>query len=146
MTDYGDYINGFVERTAKGEYQGQLSVEGIDLSPIQGQYFKKDNDVYCFIKRRPIMEYSIEQGKYITRERKPQVLIYMKKQVGNDGVVEYKGEFMFMRFRFSIVGVWDKILGRDTKHQRLNLFVERLPMSEQTLLNSINERKRNDKE
>ena len=69
----------------------------------------------------------------------------MKKQVGQDGVIEYKGEFMFMRFRFSIVGVWDKILGRDTNRQRLNLFVERLPMSEQTLLNSINERKRNDK-
>lgn len=145
MNDYGDYINGHVERTAKGEYTGRLSVEGIDLSPIQAQYFKKDGDIYCFIKRRPIMEYSMEQGKYITRERKPQLLIYMKKQVGTDGVVEYKGEFMFMRFRFSIVGVWDKILGRDTNLQRLNLFVERLPMSEQTLLNSINERKRNDK-
>ena len=71
MNDYGDYINGHVERTAKGEYTGRLSVEGIDLSPIQAQYFKKDGDIYCFIKRRPIMEYSIEQGKYITRERKP---------------------------------------------------------------------------
>ena len=56
MNDYGDYINGHVERTAKGEYTGRLSVEGIDLSPIQAQYFKKDGDIYCFIKRRPIME------------------------------------------------------------------------------------------
>ena len=75
MNDYGGYINGHVERTSKGEYTGRLSVEGIDLSPIQAQYFKKDGDIYCFIKRRPIMEYSMEQGKYITRERKPKLLI-----------------------------------------------------------------------
>jgi hypothetical protein len=45
-----------------------------------------------------------------------------------------------LRFRYSIVGVWDNILGKDK--QRLNLFVERLPMSQQTIVNRINERKR----
>jgi hypothetical protein len=35
--------------------------------------------------------------------------------------------------------VWDKILGNEK--QRLNLFVERLPMSQQTIVNSINEQK-----
>ena len=141
--DYGDYVNGYIERNGKGEYLGRLKVEGIDLSPIEAQYFKKDGDLYCFIKRRPIMEYNIEQDRYVTRERKPQIAIYMKKQIGDSNVVEYKGEFMFMRFRFSIVGVWDKVLGNDQKYQRLNLYVERLPQSEQTILNSINERNRN---
>ena len=47
-----------------------------------------------------------------------------------------------MRFRFKIEGVWDSVLGMDKKH-RLNLFIERLHMSEQTIINSINERKRN---
>jgi hypothetical protein len=55
--------------------------------------------------------------------------------------VAYKGEFAFMRFRFSITGVWDKVLGKDK--QRLNLFVERLPLPEQTIINSINEAKKN---
>ena len=46
---------------------------------------------------------------------------------------------MFLRFKYSIVGVWDNVFGKDK--QRLNLFVERLPMSEQTIINSNNERK-----
>lgn len=135
--DYGDYVNGHVQREANGEYKGQLTVEGIDLSPIEAQFFKKDGDIYCFIKRKPIMEYDHTTESYRTRERRPPLQIYLKKQLDGD-VVEYKGEFMFMRFKFGIVGVWDKILGKD-KH-RLNLYVERLPLSEQTLLNSINER------
>ena len=87
------------------------------------------------------MEYSFERQEYINRERRPRLDIYMKKQVDGDGVVAYKGEFMFMRFKFSITGVWDSILGKDTR-QRLNLYVERLPLSQQTLLQSINDRKR----
>ena len=140
MFDYGDYVNGHIERTAQGGYYGQLTVEGIDLSPIEAQFFKKDGDIYLFIKRRPIMEYDDVFESYRTRERKPELQIYMKKQVSSDGVVAYAGEFMFMRFKFKIEGVWDKILGKE-KH-RLNLYVERLPLSEQTLLKSINERKR----
>jgi hypothetical protein len=45
-----------------------------------------------------------------------------------------------MRFKYSITGVWDKILGNDK--QRLNLFVERLPLTQQTIINSINESKK----
>ena len=137
--DYGDYINGFVQRESHGEYRGQLSVEGIDLSPIEAQYFKKDGSTYLFIKRKPIMVYDTETCSYRNRERKPNVEIYMKKQIDGD-TVAFKGDFMFMRFKFNIVGVWDKILGKD--NHRLNLYVERLPMSEQTLLRSINERKK----
>jgi len=135
MTDYDSYVNGYIERAKDGYYVGSLRVEGVNLSPIEGQYFKKDNEVYLFIKRRPIMEYNYERDSFITRERTPQVLIYMKKQVNNDGVVAYKGEFMFMRFKFHIEGIWDKILGNDMK--RLNLYVERAPIQEQTLLQNI---------
>ena len=140
MQDYGDYINGHIERVAQGGYSGQLTVEGIDLSPIEAQFFKKDGDIFCFIKRKPIMQYNHETQSYSTRERKPALQIYMKKQINPDGVVAFAGDFMFMRFKFKIEGVWDKILGKE-KH-RLNLFVERLPLSEQTLLRSINEKKR----
>lgn len=84
------------------------------------------------------MEFNYAEQRYITRERRPQVPIYMKKQVDSDGVVAFKGDFMFMRFKFNIVGVWDAILGKETN--RLNLYVERAPRNEQTLLQSINER------
>ena len=140
MNDYDGYVNGYIERTPYKSYEGVLTVEGINLSPIEGQFFKKGNDVYLFIKRKPIMEYNIESNSYETRERKPQLLVYMKKQVDGDGVVAYKGDFMFMRFKFNIVGVWDKILGKE--RTRLNLFVERAPMSEQTILKSIAEKKK----
>ena len=141
MGIYDDYINGYVERQEGGFYGGNLTVEGINLSPVEAVYFRKDGENYLWIKRKPIMEYDFESQKYTTRARKPSIDIYLKKQLGGDGVVAYKGEFMFMRFKFSIEGVWDKILGKDTR-QRLNLYVERLPLSQQTLLNSINERKR----
>ena len=140
MNDYDGYVNGHIERTAGGDYTGTLTVEGINLSPIEGQYFKKDGDTYLFIKRRPIMEYDYDKGCYNTRERKPSLLIYLKKVVGGDGVVAYKGSFMFMRFKFNVEGVWDAILGKE--RNRLNLFVERAPMSEQLLLKSVAEKRK----
>lgn len=139
--DYNDgYVNGYIERNGYGKYTGALTVDGINLSPIEGQYFKKDGETFLFIKRRPKMEYDVDKCEYVTRERKPTVLIYLKKQVGSDGVVVYKGDFMFMRFKFNIEGVWDAILGKE--RNRLNLFVERAPRQDQTLLQSIIERKR----
>lgn len=140
MNDYDGYVNGHIERDSYGNYTGMLTVEGINLSPLEGQYFKKDGDTYLYMKRKPIMEYDYDLGKYNQRERRPQVQIYMKKQVDGDGVVAYKGDFMFMRFKFIITGVWDAILGKE--RNRLNLFVERAPRNEQTLLQSIVERKK----
>lgn len=136
------YVNGFIERQQGGIYGGSLSVHGIDLSPIEATFFKKDDDSYLWLKRAPIMEYDFDTQQYSSRNRKPYFEAYLKKTV-DDSVVAYRGEFMFMRFKFSAVGVWDSIFGMDK--QRLNLFVERLPVSEQTLLKDINERKRNDK-
>lgn len=140
MSDYDGYVNGHIERDSYGNYTGMLTVEGINLSPLEGQYFKKDGETYLYMKRKPIMEYDYDLGKYNQRERRPQVQIYMKKQVDGDGVVAYKGDFMFMRFKFIITGVWDAILGKE--RNRLNLFVERAPRNEQTLLQSIVERKK----
>ena len=140
MIDLGDYINGHIERKSGGRYEGQIIVDGVDLSPIEATYFVQDHKNYIWIRRKPIMEFDIERQQYITRRRKPDFECYLEKQV-NGGVVEYKGVFTFLRFRYSMVGVWDRILGKDL--QRLNLYVERLPLKEQTILKGINERKRN---
>lgn len=141
MANEFGYINGFVERKTGGGYEGHISIERIDLSPLECVFFKDENgDNYLWLKRKPIMDYDFATQSYTTRKRKPHFEAYLKKQMDDDGVVAYKGEFVFMRFKFSIIGIWDVVLGSDLKHQRLNLFVERLPLSQQTILNSINER------
>jgi hypothetical protein len=136
------YTNGYIQRTKSGACEGVVSVEGIDLSPISAVFFKKDADNYLWLKRKKVLEYDDRSKSYKEREAQPLWECYLKKQSDKD-TIAYKGEFVFMRFRFSITGVWDTILGMDKKH-RLNLFIERLPLSEQTIINSINERKRND--
>lgn len=139
------YVNGYIERKSKGVYLGSLSIEGIDISPITGVYFKQDNENYLWLKRQKILEYDDNTMVYKERDARPKWECYLKKQLDNNAVA-YKGEFYFLRFRFSIVGMWDNILGVDDKHQRLNLFVERLPMTQQTIINSINKRKRDEQE
>lgn len=137
-----DYVNGYIQRTQKGTFEGVVSIEGITLPSITGVYFKDDDENYLWLRRKKVLEYDFESQTYKEREAKPQFEAYLKKQLDGD-TVAYKGEFFFMRFKFRIIGVWDKILGHDK--QRLNLFVERLPQSEQTIINSINETKRNKK-
>jgi len=143
--EYGEYVNGFVERKHSGVYEGVLRVDGVDISPIQGVYFTNNdtNNKCLWLKRKPIMEYDIESQAYRTRKRKPDFECYLEKQVSTN-TVAYKGTFTFFRFRYSIVGVWDAVLGKD--RQRLNLFVERLPMQEQTILKGINERNKKNAE
>lgn len=142
MSDF-DYINGFVERKHDGKYDGSITIDGVCLDAIEGVYFKENGKNYLWLKRKPIMEYDMETGGYRTRPRKPTWEAYLEKQIDKD-VVAYKGVFTFLRWRYSIVGVWDKILGVDK--QRLNLFVERLPMNEQTILKKVNERKMNNEQ
>ena len=138
-----DYINGYVERKNDGTYGGSLTIEGITLQGgITAVYFKDEGESYLWLRRKKVLEYDFESQTYKERDAKPQFEAYLKKQIDNNAVA-YKGEFIFMRFKFSITGVWDKILGNDK--QRLNLYVERLPHSQQTIINSINKARKNKK-
>lgn len=136
-----DYINGYIQRSQGGSYDGKITIEGILLPAIYAVFFKDNGENYLWLKRKKVLDYDFESQTYKEREAKPQFEAYLKKQLEGE-TVAYKGEFIFMRFKFSITGVWDRILGKEK--QRLNLFVERLPMSQQTIINSINQLKRND--
>jgi hypothetical protein len=136
---YNNYLNGYIERRSGGRYEGVLTIEGIDLSPIYGVYFKEDGKSYLWIRRKPLLEYDNKSETYKERQRQPRWEIYLQKQV-DENTVAYKGVCTFFRFRYSVVGIWDRVLGKDK--QRLNLFVERLPMNQQTIINGINERNR----
>ena len=136
----GDYISGYIERGTGGTYQGVIAIDGITIPNLIGQYFKNNGDTYLWLKRRKMLEYDQSTMSYHERESRPQLEIYLKKQLDNNAVA-FKGEFMFMHFAYSIKGIWDAVLGME-KQRRLNLYVERLPMNKQTVINSINERKR----
>ncbi len=136
-----DYSNGYVERKAGGLCEGELTIEGITLSPIEGTYFKEDLQQYLWLKRKPILEYDEETMTYKKRQRQPKWEAYLKK-CSDSSQVAYRGEFIFFKFCFTIVGIWDAVLGKDK--QRLNFFIERMPTTQQTIINAINERKKRD--
>jgi len=136
-------INGFIERKAGGTFEGTIKVWGVDLSPIQGVLFKDGGKNYLWLKRKDKLVYDSEQQKYDTKKREPRWEAYLEKQFDENNVIAYKGEFYFMRFRFSVVGIWDSVLGM--QKNRLNLFVERLPMEKQDIIRKINERNSNEK-
>jgi hypothetical protein len=133
-------MNSYLERKHGGRYEGALEVDGVNLSPIEGTYFKERNRTYLWIKRKPVLEYDDKTKLYRRRDSVPKCEIYMEKQ--NDGVVAYKGKFFFLRIKYLITGVWDGVLG--TSDERLNLYVERLPKNEQTVINAISDRNRNE--
>ena len=141
MVDNG-YVNGFLERKSNGEYQGNLTIDGVNISPIIGQYFKQDNEVYLWLRRKNILEYDDISMSYNEKDVQPRWECYLKKQVDKN-MIAYKGTFFFMRFSFEIIGIWDRVLGND-KHHRLNLYVDRLPMAQQSIINNINKRKRDE--
>lgn len=125
--------NGYIERS-KGGYVGELNIDGVDISPVVGVYFKDNGTHWLWLKRKKILEYSFETESYKTREPKPLFETYLRKQKPTDDIA-YKGEFVFFKFKYSIYGIWDK---QDNKKDRLNLFVERLPMGKQDILNKLN--------
>lgn len=136
MLDYkGDYISGYLERTKEGKYEGELYCEGISLSPICGVLFKKEGKTYLWLKRKDILVYDAQEQRYIKRKREPRWEAYLEKQL-DQASIAYKGKFSLMRFRFSITGIWDRVFGRT--NERLNFFVERLPMNEQDIINGYN--------
>jgi len=134
LDDYG-YTNGYIQRLQGGKYEGSITIEGIQLPAIVGVYFQKDGKTYLWLKRKKVIEYDYDTQTFTERDSRPRWEAYLEKQMDGN-TVAFKGEFTFLRFRFSIVGVWDAILGRD--NQRLNLYVERLPMNKQTIINAIN--------
>ena len=136
-----EYINGYIERKKNGQYLGEITIDGVDLGNIECISFKEDGKVYLWLKRTQILEYDNNTKSFRKRYKEPRWEAYLEKQASN-GVVAYKGEFAFLRFKYEIIGVWDKIFG--VEKQRLNLYVERLPQSKQTIINSINERRRRD--
>ena len=134
-----EYINGYIERHRGGKQKGVLRIERIDLSPIEGRYFtNSDGRKMLWLKRTPMLVYDDVLDKYERREKKPMWEAYLFKQQ-NSGDIAYRGEFVFLRFRFSIVGIWDKVL---TDKFRLNLFVERMPMKAQNIIKKIAETKK----
>lgn len=138
------YVNGYIQRSRDGVYQGNLTIDGVNLEGgIEATYFTQEGKNYLWLKRKPMMVYDFESQSYRICKREPHWEAYLEKQV-EDNTVAYKGTFTFLRFKYSIIGVWDRILGNDKK--RLNLFVERMPMSQQTILNGINERKRKEQQ
>ncbi len=128
--------NGFIESGGDG-YEGEISVEGINLSPIVGVMFKQEGSVYLWLKRKDMLVYNANEQRYTSRKKEPRWEAYLKKQM-MDNTVAFKGEFVFMRFRFSIVGVWDKVFGHSKK--RINFFVDRLPMDKQNIIQGIRRR------
>ena len=137
------YVNGYIQRNKDRSYTGNLTIGGVFLEGgIEGQYFEKEGKKYLWLKRTMVMEYDPVTQSYFNRKREPQWEAYLEKR--HEGVVAYKGTFMFLRFKYEIYGVWDKIFGEDK--MRLNLFVERVPLKEQTIIKGINERKRNEED
>ena len=124
------YANGFLERTAGGRYIGRIKIEGVDLSPIVGTYFKEDGRNYLWLRRQPVIEYDIDRNEYVNKTPRPTWEVYMEKQ--STPTIAYRGSFVFFHFRFDIVGIWDDV----HKLDKLNFFVER--SEEQTIINEIN--------
>lgn len=139
MRTLNGYTNGYLERRSNGRYEGELSIEGVDLSPIIGVYFKDGDKSYLWLKRKTMLEYDNKSQTYKERQKEPRWQAYLQKQVDGNGIA-YRGEFVFFHFKFEIYGIWDNVLGMADKH-RLNLFVDRLPMKDQTIILSIIERK-----
>lgn len=130
------FVDGFLESKSNGRYEGELSIEGISLSPIVGVMFKENGKTYLWLRRKDMLVYDMETQRYIKKKKVPQWEAYLEKHLTNN-LVSYKGVFCFMRFRFSIVGIWDNVFGRDKK--RINFFVERLPQEQQDIINELND-------
>lgn len=136
-----EYINGYIERKSGGAFEGNIVIEGINISPITAVMFVDEGKNYLWLRRKDMLVYDAEQQRYLTRKREPQWEAYLEKQM-KDNTVSYKGEFFFMCLRFSIIGVWDSVLGKDKS--RMNFFIERFPMSQQNIINGIAKQNNNE--
>lgn len=124
--------DGFLEKTRSGTYEGNIIIEGIDLSPITGIYFKENGKFWLWLKRKDKIDYDFKDGTYTKRVAVPYWECYLEKQP--NGRIAYKGFFIFCHFKYSIVGMWDKYM---KDKDRINFYIERLPQEEQTIINNI---------
>lgn len=127
-------VNGFLKRNRDKKHEGSLNIDGVDISPIEGMYFVQNNKQYLWLKRKPMLVYDEKTMSYKTKTKEPRWECYLTKQIG--GSIDYRGTFMFLRFKYSIVGIWDSVF------DRLNLYVDRLPINEQTIIKEINSNKK----
>lgn len=134
MNSYENYTNGYLARKDKSYYLGELSIDRIDISPIEATFFEREDETYLWMKRRPILEY--DGQSYKQRLRRPHWECYLKKK--KDARDTFEGAFIFMRFKYTIIAQWDATY--DDKFKRMNIYVERLPMEEQTIINNIRQR------
>lgn len=142
MSYYNSNIpNGYIERKPHGKYEGELIIDGIDISPIECQMFQNDGKKYLWLKRKDMLVYDAQEQRYITRKREPRWEAYLEK--GTEGnLTIYKGEFCFFMFRFSIKGIWDEVFGKEKS--RMNFYIDRLALDKQDIINGINQRMNND--
>ena len=138
MIEYNErgYTNGYLERKAGGRFEGELKIDGVNISPIEGMYFQDGAGTHLWLKRKPVLQYDIQTETYKPKIQEPRWEAYLHKDTSN--AVDYRGEFAFLRFKYSIVGIWDKVFGVNRK--RINFYIERLPREKQTIINSINQR------
>lgn len=130
--------DGYLQKGKNG-FEGQLKIENIDMSPIEGMFFvhEKTKKSYLWVKRKPLLEYNDKKNKYEFRPREPRWEVYLEKQI--EGKIPYIGEFIFLHLKFKIIGIWDKN-DLSKKKQRINFFIERMASSQQTIINENNQR------
>jgi len=138
INSLGEYINGYIERKSGGKYEGEISVDSVNLSPITAVSFKQDNNTYLWLRRKDMLVYDENKQQYLTKKREPRWEAYLEKQMEGN-TVAYRGEFYFLMFKYEIVGVWDSVYGKEKS--RMNFFIERLPMERQDIINGINEQR-----
>lgn len=121
---------GYIE-LSKGDYVGELSIDGVNISPIIGLLFKDNGKSWLWLKRKKILEYDFQKGEYYSRTPTPIFEVYLKRKTTN-GKISYYGEFVLFKFKYSIVGMW-------SSNKRIELYVDRLPDNEQKIVNRLKE-------
>lgn len=121
---------GYIE-LSKGDYVGELSIDGVNISPIIGLLFKDNGKSWLWLKRKKILEYDFQKGEYYSRTPTPIFEVYLKRKTTN-GKISYYGEFVFFKFKYSIVGMW-------SSNKRIELYIDRLPDNEQKIVNRLKE-------
>lgn len=127
------YCNGYIQRKADG-YVGELTIDGVDISPIVAVFFRDDyGKRWLWLKRKKITEYDFENEVFYKREPSPAWEVYMEKLTSKEKIA-YRGEFIFFKFKYRITAIWDDVF---KDKERLNFFVDRLPYQEQSIIRNI---------